>query len=151
MAHISPEFVGLDPLNLVGFDVGQRLARHGFQHPVHHCVVADPHQPFGRPQAHALKVVRQGAGPLGRRHPPMIPFAAGLAARPAQPALPPVAATTIFHHRFIPAMLAFHPRILSELPSKSIPNEQSLMFQEPNGILMFSIMVRVFGSSRHIV
>src|SRR5664280_1815744 len=95
------------------------------QHPVHPCVVADPHQPFGRPQAHALKVVRQGAGPLGRRHPPMIPFAAGLAARPAQPALPPVAATTIFHHRFTPAMLAFHPRILSELPSKSIPNEQS--------------------------
>ena len=108
MAHVSPEFIRLDPLNLVWLNVGQRLARHFLQHPIHHRVVAHPHQPFGRPQADSLKIVRQGVGPLRRFYPAMIQFPAGLAAPPAQPALPSVAAAAVLHHRFAPAMLALH-------------------------------------------
>ena len=116
MAHVSPEFVGFDPLDLVGLDVGQRLACHFFQHPVHHRVVTHPHQPFGRPQAHALQIVRQRARSLRRLHPALVPLAAGLAARPAQPALPPVAAATVFHYHLAPAVLALHAQLLTELP-----------------------------------
>jgi hypothetical protein len=108
LAHISPELIGFDPLDLVGLNGGQRLARHGLQHPIHHRVVTYPHQPFGRSQADPLKIVRQSARPLGRLHPAMIALATGLVALPAQPALPPVAATTVLYDRFAPAMLAYH-------------------------------------------
>jgi hypothetical protein len=45
----------------------------------------------------------------------MILLATGLVALLAQPALSSVAAATIFHHRFAPAMLAFHARTLTRL------------------------------------
>ena len=115
MANVSPELVRLDPLDLVWLDVGQGFAGHFFQHPVHDRVVTHAHQPFGRPQAHALKVVRQGARSLRRCHPALIPLAAGLVTLPAQPALPPVAAAAVFYHRFASAMLAFHAQTITGL------------------------------------
>ena len=75
--------------------------------------MAHPHQSFGRPQAHPFKVVRQCARPFRRLHPAMIPLATGLVALLAQPALPPVTATTIFYQRFAAAMWAFHARTLT--------------------------------------
>lgn len=129
MANVSPEFVGFHPFHLVGLDPGQGFARHLCQHPIHHRIVAHAHQPFGRPQAHALKIVRQRARPLRWLDPAMILLATGLVALLAQPALASVAAATIFHHRWAPAMLTFHARTLTRLASKLIPNEQSRNLQ----------------------
>ena len=100
MAHISPQFIGLHPLHLAW--------RHRRQHPVHHGVMADAHQPLRRPQAHPFQIMRQGTGTLGGIPPAMILFPAGFMIGSTEPALPPMTAATVFHHRFASAMDAFH-------------------------------------------
>ena len=95
MADVSPEFIGLQPFDLLRPGGGQRLAFHLFAHPVHHRVMTHAHQPLRGSQPHSLKVVRQRGLPLGGFHPAMIPLPEGLPARTAEPALPPMPAAPV--------------------------------------------------------
>ena len=125
MADVGPEFIGFHPRHLLRFGGGESLARHLFEHPVHHGVVTHPDQSLRGTQAHSLKVVRQRRFPLGWFHTPMILFAAGLLAAPAQPALPPMPTTAVLYHGFASTVLAFHAPNIPRFHAKSIPSEQS--------------------------
>ena len=129
MAHVSPEIIGLDPLDFLRPGGGQRPAFHRFEHPIHHRIVAHSHEPLGRPQPHPLKIVGQRRGALRGLHSPMILFPAGLAAPSAQPALPPMSAAPVLHHFLTFTMLAFHSLCLPASLSLSIPVEQSPAFE----------------------
>ena len=117
MAHISPQFIGFHPLDLLRAGGGQRLALHRFAHPIHHRVMAHADQPLRGPQPHSLKVVRQRGLPLGGFHPAMVPLPKGLPARPAEPALPPMAAAPVLDHFFTGTLLAFHPNTIASFYS----------------------------------
>ena len=135
MAHVRPEFIGFHPLDLLRLGGGERLAFHRFEHPIHHGIVADAHQPLGRPQPHPLKVVGQRRRPLRRLHTPMILFPAGFAAGPAQPPLPSMPAASVFDHFFARTMLTCHPRTFTPSLSLSIPLEQSqILYWDGTGL-----------------
>ena len=107
LAHVSPQLIGLDPLDFLRLGGGQRPACHRFEHPIHHRIVAHSHEPLGRPQPHPLKIVGQRSGALRGLHSPMIPCPAGLAAPSAQPALPAMSAAPVLHHFLTFTRLAY--------------------------------------------
>ena len=125
MAHVSPQLIGFQPLDILRLGRGQRLALHLFKHPVHHGIMAHAHQSLRGSQPHSLQVVRQCGLPLRGFHPAMIALSESLPAGTAQPALPSMSAAAVFHHFIAHARWAFHPGIIAALHTKSIPAEQS--------------------------
>ena len=131
MAHVSPQLIGFQPLDLLWLGGGQRLALHLFEHPVHHRIVAHAHQSLRGPQTYSLQIVRQRGRPLRGFHPAMIALPESLPAGTAQPTLPSMSAAPVFHHFIAGARWAFHPGISAALHSQSIPNEQSPRLHVP--------------------
>ena len=108
-------------MNLVRWRGLEHLAGQFFFHPVGDGVVADAEQPFGRPLADALQVLRQGGLLFFRRHQAPILFTEGFFAARAAPALMAVPRGAVLDDVGGLAMGAVHAAAYSTPTTISIP------------------------------